>query len=61
MDLTQAKYKELRQRLFAINLALEKSKRFENTEFFSNLKKEHAEIKKELAKFKTEQKERGVK
>lgn len=61
MDLTEAKYKELRHRLFAVNLALEKSKRFENVEALSNLKKEYAEVKKELARFKTEQKERGVK
>ena len=33
MDLMEAKYKDIRQRLFAIQLALEKSRKFENKEY----------------------------
>jgi len=61
MDLMEAKHKEIRQRLFAIQLALEKAKKFENEEVLANLKRQHEEIKKELAQFKTEQKQRGGK
>jgi len=61
MDLMEAKYKDIRQRLFAIQLALEKSRKFENKEVLADLKRQHAEIKKELARFKVEQKQRGGK
>ena len=60
MDLDELKYQELRKKLKEIILALETSKR-EGPEVLANLKKEHNEIKKELAKFKLEQKQRGGK
>jgi len=61
MDLMEAKYKDIRQRLFAIHVQLELHKNSENQEFLANLKRQHEEIKKELAQFKTEQKQRGGK
>ena len=61
MDLDELKYKELRERLFAITLQLELHRNSDNKEFLSNLKEQHQQIKKELAKFKFEQKQRGGK
>ena len=61
MNLNELKYKELREKLFAINLQLELHKKSENKEFLSNLKEQHKQIKKELGKFKIEQKQRGGK
>jgi len=60
MDLDELRYKELRRKLKEIIIALETSK-FESPEVLNELKKEHEEIKKELAKFKIEQKQRGGK
>ena len=59
MDLKEAKYKEIRERLFAVRLALEKAKKFDNAEVIANLKKEHESVKKELAQFKIEQMKEG--
>ena len=57
MDLNEAKYKDIRQRLFAIQLALQNARKFGDTGVLVDLKKQHGDIKKELAKFKIEQKE----
>lgn len=61
MDLKEAQYKDIRERLFAVRLALEKAKKFENKEVMASLKKEHKKIKEELVKFKLEQRESGGK
>ena len=60
MDLNEAKYRELREKLREIIIALETSKG-ESPEVLADLKKQHEEIKRELAKFKTELKENGGK
>lgn len=60
MDLDELQYQELRRKLKEIIIALETSKN-EGPEVLAELKKEHEEIKRELAKFKTEQKQRGGK
>ena len=61
MDLKEAQYKDIRERLFAVRLALEKAKKFKNKEVMASLKKEHKKIKEELAKFRLEQRESGGK
>ena len=61
MDLMEAKHKDIRQRLFAIHVALENAKKFENEEVLANLKRQLEETKKELARLKTEQKQKGGK
>lgn len=61
MDSRELKHKELKERLFAIHVQLELHKNSDNKEFLANLKRQHEEIKKELAQFKTEQKQRGGK
>ena len=60
MDLDELQYQELRRKLKEIIVALETSKS-EDPEVLAELKKEHEEIKKELARFKLEQKQRGGK
>ena len=60
MDLMEAKYKQLRQKLREIIIALETSKG-EGEEVLADLKRQHEEIKKELAHFKLEEKQRGGK
>ena len=60
MDLKEARRKELRRKLREIILALETSKK-EGPEVIEALKKEHVEVKHELARFKLEQKENGGK
>ena len=60
MDLDELQYQELRRKLKEIIIALETSKN-EGPEVLADLKKEHEKIKRELAKFKLEQKQRGGK
>ena len=60
MDLDELQYQELRRKLKEIIVALENSK-IEGPEVLAELKKEHEEIKKELARFKLGQKQRGGK
>lgn len=60
MDLQEFGYNELKRKLREIIIALETSKH-EDSKVLVNLKKEHEEIKRQLAKFKLEQKQRGGK